>query len=185
MLAETLRTLYGYDRWANEQILDTAAGLTPEQWLAPGSAGHGSMRDTLLHVLTAHRNWLGLCDGSLTAEQAFAQQLEPADYPDVAAVRALWRAIDAGTAAYLARLDDAEAAGRRGGTFPWSGEGFSQPVWAILLHVANHSTQHRSEAAALMTACGHSPGYLDLMGYTLGWLGAASAPAEESVLTAA
>jgi uncharacterized damage-inducible protein DinB len=45
------------------------------------------------------------------------------------------------------------------------------------LHVANHSTQHRSEAAAMMTVFGHSPGYLDLMGYTLGWLGSAPLPA--------
>src|SRR5262249_57110875 len=144
------------------EIRDTAAGLTAERWLAPGSAGHGSVRDTLLHGLTAHRNWLGLCDGSLTPEQAFAQQLDPADYPDVAAVRALWRRIDAATREYLRRLDEAEAASRRTGTFPWSGETFDQPVWAILLHVANHSTQHRSAAAAMMTAHGRSPGDLDL-----------------------
>jgi uncharacterized damage-inducible protein DinB len=173
MLAEMLGTVYGYDRFANEQVLDTAAGLTPEQWLEPGTAGHGSVRDTLLHVLVAHRNWLGLCDGSMTPEQAFdfTQQLDANDYPDVAAVRALWRQIDARTQAYLARLDDAEAGSHRGGTFPWDGTTFSQPVWAILLHVANHGTQHRSEAAAMMTAFGHSPGYLDLMGYALGMLG--------------
>ena len=172
MLAEALRTVYGYDRFAYEQVIDTAAGLTEQQWLEPGQAGHGSVRDTILHGLTAHRNWLGLCDGSLTAAQAFSQQLDPADYPDVAAVRALWRQIDAVTQVYLRRLDDAEVASLRGGTFPWSGESFAQPVWTIMLHVANHSTQHRSEAAAMMTAFGHSPGYLDLMGYTLGWLGA-------------
>src|SRR3712207_856373 len=92
MLAEVLRTVYGYDRFANEQIIATAAGLTPEQWLEPGSAGHGSVRDTLLHVLTVHRNWLGICDGSLTAEQAFALPSPSADdYPDAAALRTLWR----------------------------------------------------------------------------------------------
>lgn len=171
MLVEALRTLYGYNRWANEHMLDTAAGLTPEQWLKPGTAGHGSVRDTLLHVLSTHRTWLGLCDGSLSAEQAFGQEFAPADYPDVAAVHAFWQEIDASTQAYLARLDDAEVASLRSGTFPWDGSTFSQPVWAILLHVANHSTQHRSEAAAMLTDYDHSPGYVDLMGFTLGWLG--------------
>ena len=39
------------------------------------------------------------------------------------------------------------------------------PVWQMLVHVVNHGTQHRSEAAALLTADGRSPGELDLMNY--------------------
>ena len=39
------------------------------------------------------------------------------------------------------------------------------PVWQMLLHLANHGTQHRSEAALLLTAIGHSPGDLDLIDY--------------------
>ena len=172
LLAETLRTVYGFDSWATGHLLDSAAELTQEQLLLPGSAGQGSVRDTLLHLLSAQRNWLGLCDGSLSAAQAFSQALEPADYPDVAALRTVWREIDAATRAYLSRVDEAELVSRRGGTFPWNNADFSQPVWAILLHVANHNTQHRSEAAALLTEAGRSPGHLDLLGYTLGWLGA-------------
>ncbi len=35
----------------------------------------------------------------------------------------------------------------------------------MLVHVINHGTQHRSEAAALLTAEGRSPGELDLINY--------------------
>jgi len=36
-------------------------------------------------------------------------------------------------------------------------------VWQCLAHVVNHGTQHRSEAAALLTAAGASPGEIDLI----------------------
>ena len=39
------------------------------------------------------------------------------------------------------------------------------PVWQMLVHVVNHGTQHRAEAAALLTAESRSPGELDLINY--------------------
>ena len=38
-------------------------------------------------------------------------------------------------------------------------------LWQALAHVVNHGTQHRSEAAVLLTAAGHSPGDLDMVDY--------------------
>ena len=38
MLASAIRTLYGYSAWANERVLDTAARLTPEQYVGADAA---------------------------------------------------------------------------------------------------------------------------------------------------
>ena len=39
----------------------------------------------------------------------------------------------------------------------------SRPSWQMLAHLANHGTQHRSEAAVLLTRAGRSPGDLDMI----------------------
>ena len=39
------------------------------------------------------------------------------------------------------------------------------PMWQTMAHLVNHGTQHRSEAAAILTGFGRSPGDLDLIDF--------------------
>src|SRR5437773_2660376 len=43
------------------------------------------------------------------------------------------------------------------------GERWAYPLWQQMIHQVNHATQHRSEAAVMLTKLGHSPGWLDLL----------------------
>jgi uncharacterized damage-inducible protein DinB len=164
MLAEALRELYGYNHWATERVLDAAAKLTPVQWLAPGTAGRGSIRDTLVHLVSAQKRWLAWWDGSHSPEAAYAIVLDPADYPDLDSVRSIWTDSDRAIRAFAESLSDADV-NREITTRLRDGRVFRLPLWQMMLHVANHGTQHRSEVAAMLTVFGHSPGDLDALVY--------------------
>ncbi|MGH2460779.1 MAG: DinB family protein [Chloroflexota bacterium] len=161
MLA-TLRALYGYNTWATERLLEVAAGLTSEQWLAPGNAGRGSVRDTLVHQISAQRSWLGWWAGTVSADQRSQLRLDPAAFPDLPAVRAIWSETDQATRDFFDGLTDADLS-RVYRTTTSDGRAFRLPLWQMMAHVANHGTQHRSEVAAMLTGFDRSPGDLDML----------------------
>jgi uncharacterized damage-inducible protein DinB len=45
----------------------------------------------------------------------------------------------------------------------WDGKEYGMTIWHMLVHAMMHSMQHRSEAAAVLTSYGHSPGDLDFI----------------------
>jgi uncharacterized damage-inducible protein DinB len=157
MLDAVIRDLYDYNAWANARILDTAAKLTHEQLLAPGGASFDSVRDTLVHTMNAQ--WLYLERWQARSPRAWP---EASTYPDLAAIRARWDAIERDTHAFVVALDDARLAAVVEYT-NMQGEPWAYPLWQQMIHQVNHATQHRSETAVLLTQLGHSPGWLDLL----------------------
>jgi uncharacterized damage-inducible protein DinB len=157
MITGVIRELYDYNAWANGRILDTAAALTPAQLVAPGGASFDSVRDTLVHTMSAQ--WLYLERWHGRAPQAMP---EAAAFADLAALRARWDEIERDTQAFVAALDDARLAAPLS-YVNMQGETWTYPLWQQMIHQVNHATQHRSEAAVLLTRLGHSPGWLDLL----------------------
>lgn len=159
MNATMMQTLYRYDAWATARILDTAAYLTPEQFVAVVGASFPSVRDTLVHTMWAQWNWLARWRG-----EPNPRRFDPAAYPDCAAVRVHWAEIGDAVQAFVQTLDDA-ALLRAVEYRDSAGTPHADKLWQLLLHVVNHDTQHRSEVAALLTGFGHSPGDLDFTHY--------------------
>lgn len=149
--------LYDYNYWANQRILQATERVSPEQFIAPTSHTYGSLRGTLVHILSAEWIWRSRWQGdSPTA------MLDPSDFPTPAALRVRWDSEEQQMRALLAALRDENLAG----TVQYAttrGRPSAQVLWQLMWHVVLHGMQHRSEAAAMLTDYGQSPGDIDLI----------------------
>lgn len=155
MNTKTLREMYDYNYWANRLLLEMADNLTPEQFTAPSSHSFSSIQATLVHILDAESGWRNLLQG-----QPSDSPLDPADFPNVAALRQRWEEEEQAMYAYLDGLTD-ERLTKINQYEEEDGTLSQRILWHYLFHVVNHGMQHRSEVAHLLTSYSQSPGDLD------------------------
>ena len=152
MQADEIRILFDYDRWATQRVLDALDGLEPVVWARTNAIDERGLGGILVHQLGASQRWR-----IAFQLQGAGEGPEPENdpLPTVDELRGRWEAEWAAVADWLPTVTDEFVAH----VFD------SVPVWQMLVHVVNHGTQHRAEAAALLTAEGRSPGELDLINY--------------------
>jgi uncharacterized damage-inducible protein DinB len=166
MSIETVRSLHGYNEWAMERVLDCAEALSDDQFVAGDDTPWGSIRNQFVHLIVVHWRWLCWADGSMSGDEAYELRLDPANFPDVSSVRAKWIEVRDQNRRYLECTDEEEL--RRVLSAEQNGdEPFSISVRDLLIHIANHSMQHRTEATMSLTRFGQSPGDLDYLFYAL------------------
>jgi uncharacterized damage-inducible protein DinB len=161
MNKQDILLLYQYNQWATARILDTAAKLTQEQYLAQASFPHGGLQGTLVHALSAEWIWRTRCEGSSPTSL-----LKKEEFPTFASLRARWSEEEKKLMEFVETVSEE----RLNSTFDYTntlGKPFTRVMWQVMAHVVNHGTQHRSEAAAMLTDLGHSPGDLDLISYLI------------------
>lgn len=155
--------LLTHRRWAMARIFDAAARLSEQQYQAENSHSHGNLHALLCHVLRVDNIWRNVV---ATPLQPF-KPLAPEAYPDLASVRAAWEQEDQALAAFLAGLTDETLGGRIPVRDPQSGDIQTTASTTPLVQIFMHGMQHWTEAAAILTGYGQSPGNLDFV-YTEG-----------------
>jgi len=157
MNKQDILILYQYNQWANAKILTTAENVTQEQYLAPASFPHGGLRGTLVHTLFAEWIWRKRWEGTSPTVR-----LKPEDFPTFESLCTRWAEEEKQLMDFVSGLTDE----RLNNTFNYtntSGKAFSRILWQAMAHLVNHGTQHRTEAAAMLTDFGHSPGDIDFI----------------------
>ena len=152
-----VRFLLAYNRWANAQVLDAADRLTPKEFTRDLRSSFPSVRDTLVHILSAEWLYLERWGGNSPAAMPDLGPLET-----VAGFRSCWREVEAGQRAFLEGLGPADLA-RVIGYTNFRGEAWRYPLGQMLQHTVNHSTYHRGQLATLLRQLGAAPNPTDLL----------------------
>lgn len=162
MNIQDILTIYDYNYWANKRILSASEKVTEKQFLAPANFPFGGLRGTLVHILDAEFGWRTF----FQMNDWSAPELKAEDFPTLASVQARASQEEKEMRAYLSTLSDKDMTSHKVYKNE-KGEPRDRIFWQCLYHLVNHGTQHRSEAAALLTDYNASPGDLDFTVYLI------------------
>ena len=159
MTVNTLSGLYDYGYWVNRKLFAVLSQLTPEEFTREVAGSYGSIRNTLVHVLSAEWGWLDRCGG-----QARGPALKADDYPTLESLTETWQRVEGYVREFLATLNDEDLT--RVIEFSLGPMGsYAMPLGELLHHAANHAVHHRGQVALLLRMLGHAPGNFDILFY--------------------
>ena len=138
MNANAFRHFYNYHFAENRKTWEHVASLSFEQFLQAVDYSHVSVRDQVVHLLDVEDMWFS----ELRGTNALEPLPSTTEVDDRDVIRAHWDKVEQNIRAYLTKLKDDML--------------FTKPIkepeedqilfaWQVLLHVANHATDHRAQ----------------------------------------
>src|SRR5436190_14562957 len=88
MDVKTIRLLWDYTKWADARAFEAVSKLTPDQYAKDLGSSHKSLRDTMVHLVSAQWIWLSRWKGT-SPKAMWASN----DLPTIAALREKWAAL--------------------------------------------------------------------------------------------
>jgi uncharacterized damage-inducible protein DinB len=146
MNANAFRHFYDYHFAENRKIWDDyVTRLSHEQFRQDVDYSHGSVRDQIVHLMSVDDAWFSGLRGVEIPEP-----LDPADFDDRRVIRAHWDNVEQHMRDYLAQLRDDMLS-----QCPFADEEDKDLIlWQVLLHVANHGTDHRAQLLRILNDLG-------------------------------
>jgi uncharacterized damage-inducible protein DinB len=149
MTENFLVKLFEHNNWANFQIIQACSALSDEQLDAePQSATKGSIRGTLVHLVSSQQSYLRTL--TLPLEER----------------------LNAVTVAFAELQESASKSGEgllalaRGEHKPLKSQlqtrdGFHAEPWVLMVQIINHATEHREQIKSMLSSLGMTPPDID------------------------
>lgn len=145
MRPNEIRTVFEYSYWAFDKVWNCVLKLNDAQFMEELDYSRGSIRNQVIHMMSATRRWiLRMNGGEMVPHLAFD------DYATRAATKARWDELRAEAMSYISSLTEADLDGKITWQLPDRGMSADNARWEILLHVANHATDHRAQILAMI-----------------------------------
>lgn len=149
MAENIIAKLFEHNNWANQQIVEACAALTDDQLNAPPqSATEGSIRNTLLHLVSAQYGYLRL----LTLPVEERRERVTVEFAHVE------KSI---TESGERLLELARDASKLPTTRLQTRDDHWVEPWVIMVQIINHATEHREQIKSMLTALGITPPSID------------------------
>lgn len=154
--AEVLHSHLAYTAWANNLLLQAATQIPPDHLTHDFQTADRTIIGTLAHTFAADRVWLQRVlgepfTGFISEEDRRLDTLQR-EWPALLERWQKWAGGLTDTSALIHYND-------------LKGNPYATKAWEIVLHVVNHGTHHRGQAAGFLRALGHTPPSLDLIRY--------------------
>ena len=157
-MKEEVERIWDYNFWSAEKILSKLQELKNEDFLKDLGDGCGSIRDKLVHILGADKIWIERIRNEINPF------LNSNEIPTLEIYVNEQKNLHSQYKILINNLDETKLI-EMINYKNLKGKEFHTPLFEILLHVANHATYHRGQAASLIRRITGKPPVTDMIEY--------------------
>ena len=149
MAENTLEKIFEHNNWANSQIIRACYALSDEQLDAiPEMATKGSIRETLMHLVSSQAWYLALLTESIEQRSRTRPAFDELEESARASGEGLTE---------LARNKPLNPSGAQLQT----SNSYLVAPWVVRVQAINHATEHREQIKSMLSALGVTPPDID------------------------
>ncbi len=145
MNPEMFKVLFSYNYWAFDRVWGCIQQLSVEQFVQPVDYSRGSIRNQVVHLMNATQRRI-----SQLQHLEIPPALVNEDFTSLSRTRTEWDRIRDQTLNYVATVTSEELDEVIHWEIKDRGIAANSCCWEMLLHIANHGTDHRAQILAVL-----------------------------------
>jgi len=145
MQPNEIKTIFDYNYWAFERVWECMSQISDEHFLAEIDYSTGSVRNLVVHIMSGNRNWMSRLKGT-----EMPPRLVFEDFDSLSKTKAKWDELQKEFLDHLNSFDQEQLDEAVEWELLSQGLKSTNRRWEILLHLANHGTDHRAQILAIL-----------------------------------